>query len=260
MLPLLFRRNIRIKKKQMFSRIKFAALLLPLLSALACAQAAPENASVHAGDQTAAPAVVNSDAPDASAKPPAGPTGQSTVQFEDRLLTIRSRQTRLGDLLAAISEKTGVTFDLPDSLADRPVTAEAGPAALRDALTALLKKLEVGYGISGDPAQPDIVERVVLTAVSEAGPAPAGDNVKASAANEPEEQTDDGMTPYEVEEMLAKKGIQQNLAIEKKLAEAEAERQAQIAKEDFGGKPPEPDKISAPRRRAKKNSTPPQSQ
>src|SRR5258707_899501 len=234
MLPFLFHRNIQIKKKQMFSRFKFAALLLPVLSALACAQAAPENADVNAGVQPATPAVVSIDAPETSSTTISG----LTVNYDDaHILKISARQIRLGDLLAAIGEKTGVTFDLPDSLAERPVTTETGPAVLREALTTLLKKLELGYGISGDPATPETVERVVLTGMIDAGPPASGDTV-AEMAQAPDDQSDEGMTPFEVEEMLAQKAVKQNLAVEKNLAETEAERQAQIAKEDFGGKPP----------------------
>lgn len=236
----------------MFLRAKFVLLLLPILSAALAGQTAPGEGDAGSGDRTTTAAVPSADAQEASAKSPAG----LTVQFDDRKLTISARQARLSDLLAAIGEKTGVTFDLPDSLAERLITAETGPAALRDSLTALLKKLEVGYGISGDPAEPDIVERVVLTAVTETG-AHDGENSSAAETKPREDSSDDGMTPYEVEEMLAQKAISQNLAIEKNLAEAEAERQAQIGKEDFGGKPPEPDKTAPSRKRARKNSVPP---
>lgn len=238
----------------MCNRAQFALLLLPILSALSFGQAAPGSNDLSSGNQTTTPVIVSADAPETSSTTISG----LTVNYDDaHMLKISARQIKLGDLLAAIGEKTGVTFDLPDSLADRPVTAEAGPAALRDSLTALLEKLEVGYGISGDPAQPDVVERVVLTGVSEAGIPPGGDDAKA-AAKEPEEQSDEGMTPFEVEEMLAQKAVKQNLAVEKNLAETEAERQAQIAKEDFGGKPPEPGKIAAPpRKRVKHNSATP---
>jgi len=242
MLPGLFRRNIQIKKEQMFSRIKLVALLLPVLAALACAQAAPENADVNTGEQTATPAVVSADAPETSSETLPG----VTVNYDDaHMLKISARQIKLGDLLAAIGEKTGVTFDLPDSLADRLVTAETGPAILREALTTLLKKLELGYGISGDPATPETVERVVLTGMIDAGPPIQGDTV-TEMAKTPEEQSDEGMTPFEVEEMLNQKAVEQNRAIEKNLAEAEAERQAELATRESAGKPPSPAKRIPP--------------
>jgi hypothetical protein len=235
----LFHRNIRIKKKQMFSRLKFAALLLPVLSALACAQAAPENADVNAVVQPATPTVVSVDAPETSSTTISG----LTVNYDDaHMLKISARQIRLGDLLAAIGEKTGVMFDLPDSLAERPVTTETGPAILREALTTLLKKLELGYGISGDPATPETVERVVLTGMIDAGIPSGGDDANAAVTKTPEEQSDEGMTPFEVEEMLAQRAVEQNRAIEKNLAEEAAERQAEIARREPAGKPPHPAK------------------
>jgi hypothetical protein len=234
----------------MFSGLKFAAVLLLMVSATGYAQTTPENSG--AGDQSAAAAVTNTDTPETSVKPSAG----VSVQFDARMLTISARAARLSDLFSAIGERTGVTFDLPDSLADRLVTAEAGPLVLRDALTSLLKQLELGYGISGDPAQPETVERVVVTGLNEAGSSSGGNDLVATKS--PEEPSDDGMTSFEIEEMLAQKAVEQNRSIEKNLADAEAERQAQIASEDFGGKPPEPDKIVAPaRKRApKKTATP----
>lgn len=222
----------------MFSRLKLAALLLPVLSAVAYAQAAPENADVNAGNPTATPAIVSADAPETSSTAISG----LTVNYDDaHMLKISARQIRLGDLLAAIGEKSGVVFDLPDSLAERPVTTETGPAVLREALTTFLKKLGLGYGISGDPATPETVERVVLTGMIDAGPPVSGDAV-AEMAQASDDQPDEGMTPFEVEEMLAQNAVKQNLAVEKNLAEVEAERQAEIAKRESGGKPPSPAK------------------
>jgi hypothetical protein len=222
----------------MFNRAQFALLLLPILSALSFGQAAPGNNDLSSGNQTTTPAIVSADAPETSSTTISG----LTVNYDDaHMLKISARQIKLGDLLAAIGEKTGVTFDLPDSLADRLVTAETGPAILREALTTLLKKLELGYGISGDPTTPETVERVVLTGMIDAGPPVQGDTV-AEIAKAPEEQSDEGMTPFEVEEMLNQKAVEQNRAIEKNLAEAEAERQAEIAKREPAGKPPSPAK------------------
>jgi hypothetical protein len=240
----------------MFNRLKLVALLLVILPAPVWSQTAPENTNANGADQTVTPAV-STEAAETSVKPLAG----MTVEYGDRLLRISVRQARLGDLLAAIGEKTGVMFDLPDALADRLVTAESGPAALRDALTTLLKKLEVGYGLSGDPAEPDTVERVVLTGPSDAASPAGGDNANVAVTATPDALSDDGMTPFEVEEVLAQKAVEQNRIIEKNLTDAEAERQAQIAREDFGGKPPEPGKTAAPAgKRPRKNPAPPQPQ
>ena|SRR6267378_1368364 len=222
----------------MCNRAQFALLLLPILSALSFGQAAPDNNDLSSGNQTTTPAIVSADAPETSSTTISG----LTVNYDDaHMLKISAGQIRLGDLLAAIGEKTGVVFDLPDSLAERPVTTETGPAVLREALTTFLKKLGFGYGISGDPATPETVERVVLTGMIDAGPPVSGDTV-AEMAQASDDQSDEGMTPFEVEEMLAQKAVKQNLAVEKNLAEAEAERQAEIAKRESGGKPPSPAK------------------
>src|SRR6267142_4429088 len=177
----------------MCNRAQFALLLLPILSALSFGQAALGNNDLSSGNQTTTPVIVSADAPETSSTTISG----LTVNYDDaHMLKISARQIKLGDLLAAIGEKTGVTFDLPDSLADRLVTAETGPAILREALTTLLKKLELGYGISGDPATPETVERVVLTGMIDAGPPVQGDTV-VEGAQAPREQSDEGMTPFE---------------------------------------------------------------
>ena len=194
-------------------RLQFAALLLlGTLPCTACAQPAdPEQTKQQ-------PAADSAEQPDEAAPAPAARV--LNVKYDGTKLTVTAKQVKLGELLEAITAKTGVVFDLPDSLASVKITAQAGPAGLRDALVALLKKPPVDYAMAGDPDQPGEVERIVILARGEkAGAA-------ESAAAETEQARPDapeGPWPdaYQTEERLIREARESEKARE---AEASARK------------------------------------
>jgi hypothetical protein len=184
--------------KIMTVRLPLAAFLLGMLPGLACAQT-PEPASEPPAAQVQAP-----------------PVSGLHVEYDGEKLTITAANARLGDLLAAISERTSIHFDLPDSLASLSVTAEAGPAGLRDALVALLKKAPVDYAMAGSSNEPDELGRVVILARRKK-PAAQGDSAAATATEEAKGGETDGASPdaYQMEERLIREAREAEKAASK---------------------------------------------
>ena len=200
----------------MTARLQFAALLvLGLLPCLACAQASSLQPSQL---QSAADSITSQQNP-----PPAPADGTLSVEYDGTELTVNADDVNLRELLDAVTAKTGVVFDMPDSLEILKVTVQAGPAGLRDALVALLKKQPVDYAIAADSDQPGVVERVVILARREKGPA----TEPPPAATEPAEDLSPYAQPWSPAFETEQRLIQEAREAEKAAQATEAARQAE---------------------------------
>jgi hypothetical protein len=91
------------------------------------------------------------------------PAVPPTVIFERGKLTIVANNANLGEILRIVGEKTGAAIDVPEA-ADERVVSQLGPGAARDVIAALLNGSHFNYVLVGNEADPNAVDRVVLTA------------------------------------------------------------------------------------------------
>lgn len=138
--------------------------------------------------------------------PPPPPTPEQMpaqppeVSYAGGLLTINAPNSTMNDVLAAVRRVTGATIEkLPMGGTDR-VVAHLGPGQPKDVLSALFNGSRYDYIILGPMGQPGAVQRVILTARSNA-PAqspilanvpgrPAPNQPPAAEQQEPDNSTD----------------------------------------------------------------------
>jgi len=85
------------------------------------------------------------------------------VAYSAGQLTIVAHNSTLGDILRAVHAQTGAELDIPPNASER-VVAALGPGPARDVLATLLNGTHFNYVMLGSPANPESVQRVVLTA------------------------------------------------------------------------------------------------
>jgi hypothetical protein len=83
------------------------------------------------------------------------------VKFRGGLISIRSQNATLGEVLSAISVKTGAEIDLPPALAGEHITAQLGPASTKEVLEQLLSSSRFDYVLLGSE-QTGKVTHIVL--------------------------------------------------------------------------------------------------
>jgi hypothetical protein len=107
-------------------------------------------------------------APATAAVPPAPPTLEQKpatppkVDFSNGRLTIVAENSTLGDILRAVSIQTGAVLEMSADASERVVT-HIGPGPIRDVLATLMNGSHFNYVLVGSTAQPDKVDRVILT-------------------------------------------------------------------------------------------------
>lgn len=108
------------------------------------------------------------------------PATAPLVTYIDGKLSVTAKNSTLGDILRAISAKTGASIDIPDAANER-VVSQLGPAPPRDVMTALLNGSHFNYVMVGTETNPDAVAHVILTSKTDRPEGSAGGATVASA-------------------------------------------------------------------------------
>ena len=90
------------------------------------------------------------------------PAAAPLVTYIDGKLSVSAKNSTLGDILRAISAKTGASIDIPEGANER-VVSQLGPAPARDVMTALLNGSHFNYVMVGTETNPNAVAHVILT-------------------------------------------------------------------------------------------------
>lgn len=154
--------------------------VLSLLAACICLTLFASASSSQSQKRHKQPPVTPVAPQSAPAAPPAVPlTLQQMPAVPPRVtythgeLTIVSQNSTLGDILRAVHDQTGAVLDVPGSVTER-VVGQMGPGSPREVLAELLNGSRFNYVILGSAADPDKVEKVVLTSKpAETAQAPA---------------------------------------------------------------------------------------
>jgi len=104
-------------------------------------------------------------APESSRVPPTlqqMPSVPPKVNFTNGLLTIVAENSTLGDVLRAVGTQTGAAIEMSTDATER-VVGHLGPGPARDVITKLMNGSLFNYVILGSAAQPDRIDRVILT-------------------------------------------------------------------------------------------------
>jgi hypothetical protein len=90
------------------------------------------------------------------------PTSAPQVSFHNDQLMIIAHNSTLGDVLRAVRNQTGAAVEVPANATER-VVGRFGPGPARDVLAVLLNGSHFNYVMLGSAANPNGVERVILT-------------------------------------------------------------------------------------------------
>jgi len=91
------------------------------------------------------------------------PAAAPLVTYINGKLSVTAKNSTLGDILRAISAKTGASIDIPEGANER-VVSQLGPAPAREVMTALLNGSHFNYVMVGSESNPNAVAHVILTA------------------------------------------------------------------------------------------------
>jgi hypothetical protein len=108
------------------------------------------------------------------------PAAAPLVTYIDGKLSVSAKNSTLGDILRAISAKTGASIDIPGGANER-VVSQLGPAPARDVMTALLNGSHFNYVMVGTETNPNAVAHVILTAKTDRPEGSVGGAMAASA-------------------------------------------------------------------------------
>src|SRR6266478_1907461 len=101
-----------------------------------------------------------------------GTPSRHQVSYEDGQLTIVAENSKLGDILAAVSERMGADIELPASASDERIWVRLGPGPARRVLAALLGGTDLDYIIQASETDPEGIQSVLLTPRTKASGAP----------------------------------------------------------------------------------------
>jgi len=112
------------------------------------------------------------------------------VTYVNGQLTISAQDTSLGDVLRAVSVKTGAVIEFPSDRAGERMFANAGPGPVREVLATLLNGSRFNYVMLASPSNPSLLQRMILTSSDEPANQPAADQpaqalVQPPAVNAP---------------------------------------------------------------------------
>jgi hypothetical protein len=97
------------------------------------------------------------------------------VTYLNGQLTITARNSRLGDVLRAVSTQTGAVIEFPADRAEERIFAQTAPGPVRDVLAKLLSGSRFNYVMLGSPSNPNLLQRMILTNSDQpAGTVPPG--------------------------------------------------------------------------------------
>jgi len=92
-----------------------------------------------------------------------GTPSRHQVSYEDGQLTIVAENSKLGDILAAVSERMGADIEIPASASDERIWVRLGPGPARRVLAALLGGTDLDYIIQASETDPEGIQSVLLT-------------------------------------------------------------------------------------------------
>ena len=90
------------------------------------------------------------------------PATPPEVSYRDGVLTIAAENSTLGDILRAVRTQTHAAVDVPSNATER-VVSRFGPGPAREVLAELLNGSHFNYVLMGSAANPNSLERVILT-------------------------------------------------------------------------------------------------
>ena len=90
------------------------------------------------------------------------PATPPEVSYRDGELTIAAENSTLGDILRAVRAQTHAAVDVPSNATER-VVSRFGPGPAREVLAELLNGSHFNYVLMGSAANPNSLERVILT-------------------------------------------------------------------------------------------------
>ena len=90
------------------------------------------------------------------------PTSAPQVSFHNEQLMIVAHNSTLGDVLRAVRNQTGAAVEIPANATER-VVGRFGPGPARDVLAVLLNGSHFNYVMLGSVANPNALDRVILT-------------------------------------------------------------------------------------------------
>src|SRR6266550_928713 len=131
-----------------------------------------------------------------SAEP--GTPSRHQVSYEDGQLSIIAENSKLGDILAAVSERMGADIELPASASDERIWVRLGPGPARRVLAALLSETDLDYIIQASETDAEGIQSVLLSPRTKvvASGMPAGSSGKARAVSRRNPQPNRG--PVEI--------------------------------------------------------------
>ena len=130
-----------------------------------------------------------------------GTPSRHQVSYEDGQLTIIAENSKLGDILAAVSERMGADIELPASASEERIWVRLGPGPARRVLAALLGETDLDYIIQASETDPEGIQSVLLSPRTKAVVAPgmpAGSAGQARGASRRNPQPNRG--PVEIPE------------------------------------------------------------
>ena len=110
-----------------------------------------------------------------------GTPSRHQVSYEDGQLTIVAENSKLGDILAAVSERMGADIELPASASDERIWVRLGPGPARRVLAALLGGTDLDYVIQASETDPEGIQSVLLTPRTKAAAVVASGRPASSA-------------------------------------------------------------------------------
>lgn len=128
-------------------------------------------------------------------QPPVAPQ----VRYQNGQLTVVAPNSRLGDVLRAISLQTGAQLDLPAGAANQRVVDTLGPGTPQQVVGELLDGSKFDYVIVGSATRPGQIDKILLTPPGSA-PAPsaaAGAPPRTPPAAPPQAEAEDTNVPDE---------------------------------------------------------------
>jgi hypothetical protein len=91
------------------------------------------------------------------------PPNPPEVSWDGEQLTIKSDNSTLADILAAVRTRTGANIDLPEGGASERVAARLGPGPAREVLSSLLSGSDFDYIIQASDVDPLGIQSIFLT-------------------------------------------------------------------------------------------------
>lgn len=119
------------------------------------------------------------------------------VSYQSGELTIIAQNSTLGDILHAVKNRTGASFDVPPAATER-VVGRFGPGPAREVLATLLNGSHFNYVMLGSAQDPNAMAQLILTpkvgADNTTNPGnPAGAVAQQLPAQGPEQMSSDGV-------------------------------------------------------------------